>query len=343
MVTLSLFPGFRSVRIDVGAGVDIHALVGGSGPPLLLLHGHPQTLAIWHRVAPRLAERFTVVACDLRGYGDSSKPAGDADHANYSKRTMAADVLAVMHSLGFQTFRVLAHDRGARVAHRLALDHPQAVERLALLDIAPTLAMYEQTSDAFARAYWHWFFLIQPEPVPERIVLRPRSVNEKPFTVRAEGGEEHRFYRVRGAKPERWVQQTDFTNEEAIGYLADRLAKLGVEDGLFKAGAVAGSTVVIGGDGGMVFDWEPTLTSTAELITSARGTDARIGATSRPTRNERREEYFERMDAKAAARAELEQERVSGLWVDDDVVTSDQLGTGDQFDGDQVETSDQKD
>jgi GTP-binding protein len=186
------------------------------------------------------------------------------------------------------------------------------------------------------------------EPVPERIVLRPRSVNEKPFTVRAEGGEEHRFYRVRGAKPERWVQQTDFTNEEAIGYLADRLAKLGVEDGLFKAGAVAGSTVVIGGDGGMVFDWEPTLTSTAELITSARGTDARIGATSRPTRNERREEYFERMDAKAAARAELEQERVSGLWVDDDVVTSDQLGTSDrsdadQFDSDQVETSDQKD
>jgi GTP-binding protein len=176
------------------------------------------------------------------------------------------------------------------------------------------------------------------EPVPERIVLRPRSVNEKPFTVRAEGGEEHRFYRVRGAKPERWVQQTDFTNEEAIGYLADRLAKLGVEDGLFKAGAVAGSTVVIGGDGGMVFDWEPTLTSTAELITSARGTDARIGATSRPTRNERREEYFERMDAKAAARAELEQERVSGLWVDDDVVTSDQLGTSEQ-----VETSDQKD
>ncbi len=156
------------------------------------------------------------------------------------------------------------------------------------------------------------------EPQPERIVLRPKAVDEVPFTVRAEGGEEHRFYRVRGAKPERWVQQTDFTNEEAIGYLADRLAKLGVEDGLFKAGAVAGSTVVIGGDGGTVFDWEPTLTSTAELITSARGTDSRIGGSSRPTRNERREEYFERMDAKAAARAELEQERISGLWADDD-------------------------
>lgn len=196
MVTLSLFSGFRSVHVEVNAGVGIHALVGGSGPPLLLLHGHPQTLAIWHRVAPRLAERFTVVACDLRGYGDSSKPAGDADHANYSKRTMAADVLAVMHSLGFETFRVLAHDRGARVAHRLALDHPHAVERLALLDIAPTLAMYEQTSEAFARAYWHWFFLIQPAPMPERLieadpaayvrdVMGKRSAGLAPFDPRA--------------------------------------------------------------------------------------------------------------------------------------------------------------
>lgn len=149
-------------------------------------------------------------------------------------------------------------------------------------------------------------------------MLRPKAVDEKPFTVRAEGGEEHRFYRVRGGKPERWVQQTDFTNEEAIGYLADRLAKLGVEDGLFKAGAVAGSTVVIGGEGGMIFDWEPTLTSTAELITSARGTDSRLDLNARPTRNERRSDYFERMDAKAAARAELEQERIAGLWADDD-------------------------
>ncbi|WIB61304.1 GTPase ObgE [Curtobacterium sp. MCLR17_007] len=159
------------------------------------------------------------------------------------------------------------------------------------------------------------------EPVQERIVIRPKAVDAKGgFTVRAEGGEEHRFYRVRGSKPERWVQQTDFENEEAIGYLADRLAKLGVEDGLFKAGAVAGSTVVIGGDGGMIFDWEPTLTSTAELITSARGTDARVDMNMRPTRNQRREEYFERMDAKAAARAELESERKSGLWADDDAV-----------------------
>jgi haloacetate dehalogenase len=170
MTTPDLFPGFRAERITVLEGIDIQAIVGGSGPPLLLLHGHPQTHAIWHRVAPALAQHFTVVACDLRGYGDSSKPPGDQDHANYSKRTMALDALSVMRALGFEAFRVLAHDRGARVAHRLAADHPQAVLRMALLDIAPTLAMYAQTSDAFARAYWHWFFLIQPAPLPERLI-----------------------------------------------------------------------------------------------------------------------------------------------------------------------------
>ena len=195
-MTLSLFPGFHAVHIEVGAQVGIHALVGGAGPPLLLLHGHPQTHTIWHRVAPTLAQHFTVVACDLRGYGDSSKPAGEPDHANYSKRTMALDALAVMRALGFDSFDVLAHDRGARVAHRLALDHPAAVRRLALLDIAPTLAMYEQTSEAFARAYWHWFFLIQPAPMPERLieadpaayvrdVMGKRSAGLAPFDPRA--------------------------------------------------------------------------------------------------------------------------------------------------------------
>ncbi|QYG03590.1 MULTISPECIES: alpha/beta fold hydrolase [Massilia] len=192
----ALFPDFRALRVEVDPLVTINGIVGGEGPPLLLLHGHPQTHAIWHKVAPQLAERFTVVACDLRGYGDSSKPQGALDHANYSKRTMALDALAVMRSLGFETFKVLAHDRGARVAHRLALDHPQAVERMALLDIAPTLAMYEQTSEAFARAYWHWFFLIQPAPMPERLieadpaayvrdVMGKRSAGLAPFDPRA--------------------------------------------------------------------------------------------------------------------------------------------------------------
>lgn len=192
----ALFPDFRALRVEIDPVVTINGIVGGDGPPLLLLHGHPQTHAIWHKVAPRLAERFTVVACDLRGYGDSSKPPGEPDHANYSKRAMARDALAVMRSLGFDRFRVLAHDRGARVAHRLALDHPQAALRMVLLDIAPTLAMYEQTSQAFARAYWHWFFLIQPAPLPERLieadpgayardVMGNRSAGLAPFDPRA--------------------------------------------------------------------------------------------------------------------------------------------------------------
>jgi haloacetate dehalogenase len=169
-VTTPLFSGFRSQSVEVDKDIHIHTIVGGNGPPLLLLHGHPQTHAIWHKVAPALAERFTVVACDLRGYGDSSKPVGTSDHGNYSKRVMANDMRRVMQILGYECFSVMAHDRGARVAHRLAADHPDAVQRLVLLDIAPTLAMYEQTSDAFARAYWHWFFLIQPAPLPERLI-----------------------------------------------------------------------------------------------------------------------------------------------------------------------------
>ena len=151
-------------------GVRLRVRRAGRGAPLLLLHGHPQTMAMWHRVAPALAETREVVLMDLRGRGDSSKPPASADHAAYSKRAMANDALAVMRHFGHDRFDVCAHDRGARVAHRLGLDHPQAVERAMLLDIAPTLAMYEGTTEAFARAYWHWFFLIQPAPTPERAI-----------------------------------------------------------------------------------------------------------------------------------------------------------------------------
>ena len=165
----AMFKGFQT-RTVLREGVRLHTRVAGEGPPLLLLHGHPQTQAMWHRVAPALAGCFTVVLMDLRGYGDSARPAPDADHRAHSKREMALDALAVMAQHGFDHFGVLAHDRGARVAHRLAADHPHAVQRLMLLDIAPTLAMYGQTSEDFARAYWHWFFLIQPPPLPEALI-----------------------------------------------------------------------------------------------------------------------------------------------------------------------------
>lgn len=165
-----MFESFTSHTVPVGNGIEIAAWKGGSGPPLLLLHGFPETRACWRKIAPALAQRFTVVAADLRGYGRSSKPPGGGDHATYGKRAMAADQVAVMKALGFDRFRLAGHDRGGRVAHRLALDHPDAVERLAVLDIAPTATMYAATDQEFATAYYHWFFLIQPADFPERMI-----------------------------------------------------------------------------------------------------------------------------------------------------------------------------
>ena len=164
-----LFPDFETRRVAT-SGAEIHCVIGGSGPPLLLLHGFPQTHAIWHKIAPQLAQRYTVVAPDLRGYGDSAKPASDAQHLTYSKRALALDQVEVMRALGFEHFLVAGHDRGGRVAHRLALDHPRCVERLALLDIAPTKHMYEHTTQEWATLYYHWFFLIQPFDLPERLI-----------------------------------------------------------------------------------------------------------------------------------------------------------------------------
>jgi haloacetate dehalogenase len=169
MSDLSLFPGFAARDVE-GAGARIHCVIGGSGPPLLLLHGYPQTHAMWHKVAPALAETFTVVCADLRGYGDSDKPASGPPHEAYAKRAMAADMVAVMKALGFGRFRLAGHDRGGRVAHRLCRDHPDAVERVAVLDISPTLTMFEHTDQAFATAYYHWFFLIQAFDLPERMI-----------------------------------------------------------------------------------------------------------------------------------------------------------------------------
>lgn len=157
-------------------GVTIHTVVMGEGEPLLLLHGHPETYLMWHKVAGDLAHRFTVVMCDLRGYGDSDKPEGLPDHSTYSKRIMAEDCIAVMGKLGFDRFSVMGHDRGARVAYRMALDHPEVVNKLVLLDIVSTYDMYALSSAEFAKALFHWYLLTQDEPFPEDLILSSRKM-----------------------------------------------------------------------------------------------------------------------------------------------------------------------
>jgi haloacetate dehalogenase len=164
-----MFEGFE-VRDIATRSISIRARIGGAGPPLLLLHGYPQTHFMWHRVASALAERHTVVCADLRGYGDSGKPASDPEHAAYSKRASAHDMVEVMAALGHERFMVAGHDRGGRVGHRLALDHPERVLRLAVLDIVPTRTIFRATDQAIATGYYHWFFLIQPGDLPERLI-----------------------------------------------------------------------------------------------------------------------------------------------------------------------------
>lgn len=164
-----MFEGFELHNVDVGEAT-IRLRIGGKGPGLLLLHGNPQTHLMWHKIALRLAENFTVVAADLRGYGGSSKPPTTVDHEPYSKRAMVRDQIAVMRRFGFERFSVVGHDRGGRCAYRMALDHADRVERLAVLDILPTYEHYRRTDMAFAMAYWHWFFLPQPYPLPETMI-----------------------------------------------------------------------------------------------------------------------------------------------------------------------------
>jgi haloacetate dehalogenase len=164
-----LFPGFEKRTFDT-RGAQIFARIGGSGPPLVLLHGYPQTHVMWHRVAPKLAEHFTLVIPDLRGYGASSVPADTPDHFSYSKRAMAQDVCGIMDKLGHAQFSVCGHDRGGRAAYRLALDEPQRVSRLALLDIVPTYDMWHWLTPKLAMKTFHWTFLAQPSPQPERMI-----------------------------------------------------------------------------------------------------------------------------------------------------------------------------
>lgn len=172
---MTLFPRFQTRKVRA-SGATIHLEWGGSGPPVLLLHGYPETHAMWHKVAPELSRDYTLVCPDLRGYGDSSKPKGLPDHSNYSKRAMAQDMVEVMRALGHDSFHVVGHDRGGRVGHRLARDHGRRVKSLTVLDISPTLKMYRSTTMQFAKAYYHWFFLIQEAPIPERMLE-----NQAPF------------------------------------------------------------------------------------------------------------------------------------------------------------------
>ena len=165
-----LFGGFDVVDLQTPRGV-VRARAGGAGPPLLLLHGYPETHLMWHSVAPRLADRFTIVAADLPGYGDSFRPPVSDDHASHAKRALADDLVTAMAGLGHSTFAVAGHDRGGRVAYRMALDHPTVVTRLAVLDIVPTGEVWARADDRFATSYWHWAFLAQPSPLPERLIL----------------------------------------------------------------------------------------------------------------------------------------------------------------------------
>ncbi|MGE5374900.1 MAG: alpha/beta fold hydrolase [Bacteroidota bacterium] len=164
-----MFEGFKLSMVDIGDAV-LRVRHGGDGPPLLLLHGHPETHVMWHKIAPLLARDFTVIAADLRGYGQSSKPASTPDHFPYSKRVMAMDQIALMGHFGFDEFSIVGHDRGGRCAYRMALDHPNRVRKLAVLDIIPTGEAFWRTNMDFAMGYWHWFFLSQPEDFPEKMI-----------------------------------------------------------------------------------------------------------------------------------------------------------------------------
>lgn len=164
-----MFEEFQQHRIELGE-ITINCVIGGNGAPLLMLHGYPQNLALWARVAPILAETYTVVCADLRGYGDSFKPKDAPDHSNYAFRAMAHDQVALMRALGFERFHVIGHDRGGRVGHRMALDQPDVVASLVVLDIVPTYAMFMETNRHVAGMYWHWYFLSQPEPFPECLI-----------------------------------------------------------------------------------------------------------------------------------------------------------------------------
>jgi haloacetate dehalogenase len=181
---MALLQGFERSAIKT-SGATINYVAAGVGEPILLLHGYPETHVCWHRIAPALAKRYRVICADLRGYGDSSKPEGLPDHSNYSKRTMGLEIIELIRTLGHHSFHLVGHDRGARVAHRLTRDHEASVRTLTVLDVSPTLKMFESTNLAFATAYYHWFLMLQPPPLPEKMLA-----GQVPFNILGRVGRE---------------------------------------------------------------------------------------------------------------------------------------------------------
>jgi haloacetate dehalogenase len=269
---LTFFPGFSQRRVET-SGAVIQTVYGGSGAPVLLLHGYPQTHVMWHKVAPRLAETFTVVMADLRGYGDSSKPPDGANHATYSKRAMALDQIEVMRVLGFERFAVVGHDRGARVAWRLAVEHPEAVTKAAVLDIVPL--PYDRVTRQFATQYYHWFFLIQPAPLPETLIGNSVEVYLRSRFQRPTGGTD-------AVTPEAFAEYLRcFRDPETIHATCEDYragATIDVEhaeeDGDRK---VTCPLLVLWGERGTVGRLEPVMDIWREKASDARGKALRAG------------------------------------------------------------------
>lgn len=263
---MTFFPGFSRRRIQT-SGAVINTVSGGSGAPVLLLHGYPQTHVMWHAVAPRLAERFTIVMTDLRGYGDSSKPPDGENHANYSKRAMALDQVEVMRTLGFDRFAVVGHDRGGRVAWRLAVEHPDAVTRAAVLDIVPL--PYDRVTKVFGTQYYHWFFLIQPAPLPETLIGNSVDVYLRSRFQRPTGG-------TSAIAPEAFAEYSRCFSDSATIHATCEDYRAGAtidlehakQDGEKK---VTCPLLVLWGEGGTVGRLEPVMDIWREKATDVRG------------------------------------------------------------------------
>jgi haloacetate dehalogenase len=269
MSSLELFPGFKERRTTAPGG-GIHCVIGGNGPPLLMLHGYPQTHVMWHKIAPTLAKTYTVVCADLRGYGDSFKPRGDETHAAYSKRSMAGDMVALMRELGFPRFRLCGHDRGGRVSHRLCLDHPDAVERVAFLDLCPTRIVFANLSQGFATAYYHWFFLIQPYDFPERMIGADPLyfVNRK---LGSFGSDTTSYFDPRAmAQYRRCFQNPDLIHATCEDYRAAASIDL-AHDTADQDTKVRCPVLVLWGDKGVVHKYFEPLRDWGSVATNVRG------------------------------------------------------------------------